>query len=86
MDADESGSGACLPPAVTAPSQRRLETGSDRCCQRCSADLSSELAGERAKLPTCYGGLSIRVAQLGFAAQGTYWSAAVALHRAAEHL
>ena len=41
----------------------------------------SELAWERAKLPTCFGGLGIRVAQTGFAAQATYWSAVV-LHKA----
>ena len=35
----------------------------------------SELAWERAKLPTCFGGLGIRGAQMGFAAQATYWSA-----------
>ena len=35
----------------------------------------SELAWERAKLPTCFGGLGIRVAQIGFAAQATCWSA-----------
>ena len=40
----------------------------------------SELVLERAKLPTCYGGLGLRVAQMGFAAQATYWSA-VDLHR-----
>ena len=41
----------------------------------------SELARERAKLPTCLGGLGIRVAQMGFAAQATLWSA-VDLHKA----
>ena len=41
---------------------------------------ASELAWERAKLPTCYGGLGLRVAQMGFAAQATFWSA-VDLHR-----
>ena len=41
----------------------------------------SELAWERAKLPPCSGGLGIRVAQTGFAAQATYWSA-VDLHKA----
>ena len=40
----------------------------------------SELALERAKLSTCFGGLDIRVAQMGFAAQATYWSA-VDLHK-----
>ena len=32
----------------------------------------SELAWERAKLSTCFGGLAIRVAQMAFAAQATY--------------
>ena len=41
----------------------------------------SELTWERAKLPTCFGGLGVRVAQMGFAAQATYWSA-VDLHKA----
>ena len=41
----------------------------------------SELAWERAKLPTCFRGLGIRVAQMDFAAQATYWSA-VDLHKA----
>ena len=41
----------------------------------------SELAWERAKLSTCFGGLGIRVAQMGLAAQATYWSA-VDLHEA----
>ena len=39
----------------------------------------SEVAWERAKLAACYGGLGIRVPQLGFAAQATCWSA-VDLH------
>ena len=30
---------------------------------------------ERAKLSMCFGGLGIRVAQLGFASQATCWSA-----------
>ena len=33
--------------------------------------IVSELACERAKLPTCFGGLGIRVARVGFAAQAT---------------
>ena len=41
----------------------------------------SELAWDRAKLTKCFGGLGIRVAQMGFAAQATYWSA-VDLHKA----
>ena len=38
---------------------------------------ASELAWERAKLPTCFGGLGITVAQIGFAAQATYLHKAV---------
>ena len=41
----------------------------------------SELAWERAKLPTCFDGLGIRVAQMVVAAQATKWSAAD-LHKA----
>ena len=41
----------------------------------------SELAWERARLSTCFGCLGIRVAQMGFAAQATYWPA-VDLHKA----
>ena len=41
----------------------------------------SELAWERANLPTCFGGVGIGVAQRGFAAQATCWSA-VDLHKA----
>ena len=33
----------------------------------------SELAWERAKLPTCFGGLGITVSQMGYAAQATHW-------------
>ena len=35
----------------------------------------SELAWERAKLPACFRELELSVANLGFAAQATYWSA-----------
>ena len=35
----------------------------------------SELAWERGKLPACFGELELSVADLGFAAQATYWSA-----------
>ena len=35
----------------------------------------SEMAWERAKLPSCFGGLGLRFAQMGFTAQATYWSA-----------
>ena len=41
----------------------------------------SELAWERAKLPTCFGSLGIRFAQMGFATHAKYWSA-VDLHKA----
>ena len=66
---------------VMAPLERRLE---GRLRQTMSVLLGSEvseMAWERAKLPTCYGGLGIRVAQMGFAAQATYWSTAD-LHKA----
>ena len=43
--------------------------------QREVGSVVSGLAWERAKLPTCFGGLGIRFAQMGFAAQATYWSA-----------
>ena len=70
-----------VPLALMAPLQRRLEGGLR---QTMSMLLGSEvyvLAWERAKLSTCFGGLGIRVAQMGFAAQATYWSA-VDLHKA----
>ena len=35
----------------------------------------SELAWKRVKLPACFGELELSVADLGFAAQATYWSA-----------
>ena len=54
-----------VPQAVMAPLQRRLEGGLRQ----------TELPWERAKLPTCFGGLGIRVARMGFAAQATYWMA-----------
>ena len=62
-----------VPPAV-APLQRRLE---GRLRQTLSVLLGSdvsELAWERAKLPTCFGSLGIRVAQMGFAAQATWYT------------
>ena len=52
------------------------KTGSDRRCRHCLVDVC-----RKAKLPTCFGGLGLWVAQLGFAAQATYWSA-VELHMA----
>ena len=70
-----------VPPAVVAPLQRRLEGGPRQTLTVLLGSEVPELAWERAKLPTCLGGLGIRVAQMGFAAQATYWSA-VALHKA----
>ena len=70
-----------VPPAVMAPLQRRLEGGLRQMLSVLLGSDVSELAWERAKLPTCIGGLGIRVAQMGSAAQATYWSA-VDLHKA----
>ena len=61
-----------VPPAVMAPLQRRLEGALRRTLTVLLGSEVSELAWERAKLPTCFGGLGIRVAQMGFAAQATY--------------
>ena len=69
-----------VPPAVMAPLQRRLEGGPRQTLTVLLGSEVSEWAWERAKLPTCFGGLGIRVAQMGFAAQATYWSA-VDLHK-----
>ena len=69
-----------VPPGVMAPLQRRLEAGLRQTMSVLLGSEVSELAWERAKLPTCYGGLGLRVAQMGFAAQATYWSA-VDMHR-----
>ena len=76
-----------VPPAMMAPLQRRLEGGLSRRC-RCSLEaLSLSWPGSEQKLPTDFGGLGVRVAQVGFAAQATYWSA-VDLHKGRhdEHL
>ena len=70
-----------VPPAVTAPLQRRLEGGLRQTLPVLLGSAVSELAWKRAKLSTCFGGLGIRVAQRGFAAQATYRSA-VDLHKA----
>ena len=70
-----------VPPAVMAPLQRRLEGGLRQTLSVLLGSDVSELAWERAKHPTCFGGLGIRVAQMGFAVQATYWSASV-LHKA----
>ena len=70
-----------VPPAVMAPLQRRLEGGLRQTLSVLHESAFSELAWERAKLSTCFGGLGIRLSQMGYAAQATYWSA-VDLHRA----
>ena len=62
-----------VPPAVIAPLQRRLEGGLKQTMSVLLGSEVSELVWERAKLPTCLGGLGIRVAQMGFAAQATDW-------------
>ena len=67
-----------VPQAVMAPLQRRLEGGLRQTLSVLLGSAVSELVWERAKLPTCFGG---RVAQMGYAAQATYWSA-VDLHKA----
>ena len=61
--------------------QRRLESGLRNTVSTLLGGPVTEAVWERAKLPTCYGGLGIRVAQLGFTAQATFWSA-VDLHLA----
>ena len=63
-----------VPPAVVAPLQQRLEGLLRQTMSVLLGSEVSELAWERAKLPTCLGGLGIRVAQMGFAAQATLWS------------
>ena len=57
--------------------QRQLEGGLRRTLAELLGSEVSELAWERAKLPTCFGGQGIRVAQTGFAAQATYLHKAV---------
>ena len=60
-----------VPLAMIASLQRRMEGGIRR-------TVSSLLGGpvtEAAGLPTCYGGPGIRVAQMGFTAQATFWLA-----------
>ena len=54
-----------VPPAVMAPLQRRLEGGLRQTLSVLLGSAVSELAWERAKLPTCFGGLGIGVAQMG---------------------
>ena len=53
-----------VPPAVMAPLQRRLEGGLRQTLSRLLGSAVSELAWERAKLTTCFGGLGIGVAQM----------------------
>ena len=67
-------------PGVMAPLQRRLEAGLRQTMAVLLGIEICEMAWERAKLPTCFGGLGLRVAQLSFTAQATYWSA-VDLHK-----
>ena len=69
-----------VPPTVVAPLQR-LEDGPRQTLATPIGGPLTEGAWERAKLPTCVGGMGIRVAQLGFAAPSTY-SSAIDLHRA----
>ena len=64
-----------VPLAVMAPLQRRLEGGLRQTLSVLLGSAVPELAWERAKLSTCFGGLATGVAQVGFVAQGTYWSA-----------
>ena len=65
-----------VPPLVMPRCNDAQKTGSDRRCRHCLVD-----ACRKTKLSTCLGGLGLWVAQLGFAAQATYWSA-VELHMA----
>ena len=72
MDADEQGVSRVLDydfklvlPAVMALLQRRLEQGLRQTMSVLLGSEVSELAWERAKLPSCFGGLGIRVAQDG---------------------
>ena len=58
------------------PLQRRLEGGLIQTLSVLFKSAVLELAWKRAKLSTCFGGLGIGVAQMGFAAQATYWSTA----------
>ena len=51
-----------VPPAVVAPLQRRLEGGRRQTLLVLLGSAVSQLAWERAKLSTCFGGLVIGVA------------------------
>ena len=57
------------------PLQRRLESSLRNSASTLLSGRVTESAWECAKLPTCHGGLGIRVAQLGFTAQAAFWSA-----------
>ena len=70
-----------VPPAVMAAVERRLKGRLRRTISGLLGSAVSELALDRARLTTCFGGLGIRVAQMGFAAQATNWSS-VDLHKA----
>ena len=69
------------PRGVVVPLQRRLEGGLQNTVLTLFGCPVTESAWVRAKLPTCYGGLGIRVAQMGVTAHSTFWSA-VGLHLA----
>ena len=57
-------------PAVVAPLQRRMEGTLRQTISVLLGSAVSELAWERGKLTTCFGGLGIRVAQMSYAAPG----------------
>ena len=57
-----------VPPAVMAPLQRRLEGGPRQTMSVLLRSEVSEWAWERARLTMCFGGLGIRVTQMGVAA------------------
>ena len=60
-----------VPPGVMPPLQRRLEGVLKQTLSVLLTSAVSELARERG----AFGGMGIRVAQMGYAAQATYWSA-----------
>ena len=74
-----------VPPPVMVPLQRRLEGGLRQTLSVLLGSAVSELAWGGRNFTTCFGGLGIRVAQVGYAALATYWSA-VDLHKAASAL
>ena len=67
--------GKRVPPSVITPLHRRHECGRRQAVTTLLGGHICELAWERAKLPACFGELELSVANLGFAAQATYWSA-----------